>query len=273
MPRQPENRGIEIGYTWEVKTLTSETIKDLKLLPDRRATSDAHIKHLYDLLEENKHFESPFVINHLSSTNVDRIIDGNHRYKALQRWLADKENVITVPFCIYHDLTPAQEREVYTIWNSGKKQSSDDFIKMYAPTINFLRNIKQGRDYILGHTPIKIYGLGKREHGVHFAPLIKSYFSATKISHPTFEIYTTSRIEFVEDCQNLEDADTQNILNFIKFFEAVFGRLQRDNKYTTNNWLACTMIVFMDNMHVKTELFKRFKRRILNDEQLLELGK
>jgi len=77
----------------------------------------------------------------------------------------------------------------------------------------------------------------------------------------------------VDRCRELTPDDVAKIRKFLVFFESVFGRMRQDNRYMTNNWLACTMIIFMDNLQKTKDLLKRFDRKVVDDGTLRELGK
>jgi len=164
MPQEEFDERINVGYTIESITLNKETIKKLRIMTDRRKITSAHVNHLLGILKEGTHFDSPFVVNLLTEKNVRKVIDGNHRFEAVKEWIAENEdNSINVVFCTYKDLSVHQEREVYTKWNSGRKQSSDDFIQLYAKTIPMLQAIKDGDNYRIGDVPVKIYSLNTRD--------------------------------------------------------------------------------------------------------------
>ena len=117
---------------------------------DRRQIRQGKVKELQALLKNGGHFNSPFVVNEME--NFWRLIDGNHRLEAIIGAIKeDKKFSITIWMAVYRNLTPTQEREIYSVWNKGTAQSSTDFLKAHFEIVPL------GKE-MLRRLPVTIYG-------------------------------------------------------------------------------------------------------------------
>ena len=147
------------------------TINDFDLIEmiDPRQVRSTQVNSIYRGLNNNQHFDSVFVVNVDNGRKKIRIIDGNHRLLAIRRWLEkNPEKQIKVLMAAYQDLTPEQERQIYTKWNIGVKQTIDDFLNSYKSEIKVLRNL-------LDDNRVSIYGSKK---SIKVRILVDAYLSS-----------------------------------------------------------------------------------------------
>jgi hypothetical protein len=260
----------ELQYRTKRITIDAETLKLLKTMESRRRVVNAHVNRLHKVLLEGKNFDAPMVVNELDVGKF-RLLDGNHRLEAIKKWIADdKENKrkLEVSFAIYDKLDAEEEREVFTKWNSGRRQSSNDFIQLYASEIPILQKMLKSFP-----VSVRIYSLQEGQRGIHFSSIMKAYFMA-EAPYPQFKPYTGAAKRFVDDCIALGDDDYDKLKDFVKFFESTFGILEKDNPYQTTTSLNCFTTIYMDNEadFGIDELSRLFKRHVLGKSQVLILG-
>ena len=110
---------------------------------ERRRIRSGQVKKLVQLMKEGKHFESPFVVN-LRNNGKWRVIDGNHRLEAISQILdEDPAFKIEIEFAEYNVDERGEkairnvEREIFSLWNKGLRESADDFLKQHFKTIPY----------------------------------------------------------------------------------------------------------------------------------------
>lgn len=239
--------------------IDTKILEQLEALENRRRIVNSHVNRLYKVIKEGGSFDSPIVVN--KKGDVFRLIDGNHRLEAITKWIKEnpEKNKIEALFVIYEGLTADQERKTFTKWNSGKKQSSDDFVQMYSSEIPILQMMFKS-------FPVnaRIYNLQRKQRGIHFSSLMKAYFMS-KVQFPIFQPYMGSAQKFVNDCIQLNKDDYEKLKDFVNFFTKVFGVMERENIYQTTTMLNCLMTIYFDNVEKlsEEELISRFKDRIL----------
>lgn len=259
----------DVVYRTRRIVIDSGTLKVLKTMESRRRIINAHVNRLYKVLSGDGHFDTPLVVNKVNENHF-RLIDGNHRFEAIKKWIKEepKERKIQVEFAIYSNLDKEGERQVYTRWNSGRKQSSNDFVKMYATEIPILQSMLKKFPAI-----VRIYGLQREQRGLHFSSLMKAYFM-TREPFPKFKPYMGAAKKFVDDCQTLTNEDYDKLTDFVKFFEKTLGYMEKDNPYQTTTMMNCIATVYFDNIDEVGEdiLIKLFRRRVLAKASILILG-
>ena len=123
------------GYEVEVLTIGKDTLRKLEEMKNRRRIVRSHVNRLLKVLRDGGSFDAPIVVNRLNGTY--RLIDGNHRTEAIKLWIKENpENQTRVLLIKYEGLSDKEERDVFRRWNSGRKQSSDDFVQMHGEVCN-----------------------------------------------------------------------------------------------------------------------------------------
>lgn len=216
---------------------------------DRRDIREGKVKELVRQLEEEKHFSAPFVIN--ETMERWRMIDGNHRYEAIKRCLAKNSNFeITVWIAVYRDLTPAEEREVYSLWNIGTVQSSTDFLKAHFQTIPL------GRE-MLRRLPVTIYG--DKQH-IPIKSLMGCQICAKR--RRKFEGgYTEGKEQAIADFREINSEDIDLIEEFCDFMKECFGQYHKGSQFYQTTPLSAFYRIWFDNKSMeRSKMVKAFKK-------------
>ena len=181
-------------------------------LPNQRQIRNAQIQSILRSLRLGNHFDSVFVVNILDGIKRIRIIDGGHRTIAMKKYFEEcPENKIKISMVVYRNLTPEEERVIYTKWNLGVKQSVDDFIESYKAEIPEYHTM-------LEELPVSIYGSKNKMKIRH---VINAYFLSKQ------RIYnggnTWSSPEWIDYLKKIEYADIQSIKDTIDIIFEIFN--------------------------------------------------
>lgn len=256
-------------YSIKQIEINADSLEDLKKMKHPRAISTGHVTKLFKALKEQGHFDQPFVVNKKGKEFI--LIDGNHRFEAYKKWIEeDNSNNGIQDFYIYDNLTPEEEVSVYTKWNSGKKQSSNDFVYLQQDWIPMLK--------LKDRLPVKIslYPLKSGEQGVPLSGIMKAYFFATRPGPENIlKPYQTSQQKFVDDLKEVNEQDIAAIGKFMEFFQKIFGRMEKDNSYQTTTGLNVLMALYMRNVPGRIseeKLVSKVKRRVWMSSMWMQMS-
>jgi hypothetical protein len=251
----------------EVRThkIDASNISKFEELDFARMVSKPQVNRILRHLQKGGSFESPLVVNKKGWKY--RIIDGVHRKKAMERYLANNPDAkIEVTLAIYNNLSKDQERRAFTTWNLGRRQSSNDFIKIYADTIPLWKLMEKKFP-----VPVKIYRPQSGQHGVHFVTLLKAYMTAWTRTDGRFSPYAARMDNALEQITKMDRNDYELLSEFCIWFEDVFGKMTNNNPYTGSILLTAIMTTYFDAMTVmpRKAVKDRFRNKIFNNTPLV----
>jgi len=224
---------------------------------DRRDIRNGVVKDLIELLQGGGHFSSPFVINEVSDKN--RIIDGNHRIEAIKKCIQTDANFsIVIWMAVYRDLTLDEERDIFSLWNKGKTQSSTDFLKMH------FQNVPLGTE-MLRRLPVTIYG---DNNNLQIKNLVGCQIDCKKHRIHFTGSYSGGKEDTVFDFQHLTPEDVDTVEDFVEFMKSTFGAFSKTNKqfYGTTPLSAFYKIWFDNKNHIKSStMVNAFKKIFANE--------
>ena len=259
---------IKQDCSFKRESIRFSDLNDFEILPYRRKIRKNHSNKILKSLLDGTATVGVFVLNKVNGKR--RIIDGNHRYDAIEKFLTqlpnNKVEILTVN---YENLTQDEERKLYTLYNTVISQGTNDFVQMYAPNIKILQAIKKNFP-----TPVSIYNLSQNQNGVHFACLMKSYFTA-KTKFPKLSVYTNGGYAFIEELQKLNQNAYDTLVDFVKFFEETFGYMCKTNEMQTTTMLAILMILYLDNRDkiARKTLINLFKKKLRHNPNIATAAK
>src|SRR3989344_3746647 len=224
-----------LRYTYEIKDfiVDKDSVNDFVFVINKRKQRNSAVNRLKRSLEDGCHFESPIVVN---KNDKLQIIDGNHRIAAVQGFLSENPNEkIVVLLAVYQGLNEDEKNEVFTIWNSGTRQTKDDFVMNRKDDIPLLKWVDEDFPW-----PVSIY---KDRDQLHFFRLISAYLAA-KNSKPA---YQASNESFVKDTISLTKADYDFLKGFVAGFRTHFGDPTKDNLYANTTPFLTLMNLYYNN--------------------------
>lgn len=206
-------------------------------LSNRRDIRNGTVNSLLKVLRNGKHFETPLVCNRIN--NTFRLLDGNHRLEAIEKYfsLFPRRKVELFVF-YYEDLSEDEEKAIYTKWNLGSKQSTNDFVKQYWEDIPIAKLFeKNGFPY-----PVKHCWSAK---AMEFKLLVGGYLS--KNNEKFSGGFRSGAIKFIEEAKNLDISDYNVIKQFLKEYISVFGLPNRKNMYYKLSLFYSIIRIWLDN--------------------------
>ena len=249
-----------MSYKFDLFKINSSKLP-LFVFPDnRRKISKAQISSLCKCLYSGNHFDSPIVVNKVE--NLYRIVDGNHRIEAIKKVIKihPKYN-IDVLLIEYKNLDKDGEIEAFRRWNTGKIQTTDDFIQSVAHKIDFIRWLK--KDF-----PIEVT-IYKRPTTLGVRLLCGALIAAKKYDDTG---YGLKRDNFLNDLNSLDEKDFDFIKGWVKKYVEIFGKPEQGNiYYSTTPFTAATYIAY--EYQDSKILVDKFKDKIVGDEEIIEFSK
>ena len=256
---------LRLGFKTQKFEISRDTVDQFEQLSNRRDIRKGTVKQIFDNLMGEKHFDAPFVVH--KKDGKFQLIDGNHRYEAIKNYLdvdLNKNHRIEIILNIYENLTEKQLKELFTQWNLGKKQSTNDVVKQYKDDIKIFKYLE--KDF---PCYVTIYG---GSNAISFYKLVGSYLASIQ---PKFQgSFIGNAWEFVEEVKQLDRSDVNNMKVFIEEFIKTFGPI-RNNKFLRTTPFTAIMRIWMDNkgnFFPYQKMQSYFKARILNDFRADQLG-
>lgn len=231
--------------------LDSQTINNFFSDEDRRRMiREGRVKELMTMLKNGKHFSAIFVINTRDGRN--RLIDGNHRYDAIKRIMAENPDFsIDVWVAEYKNLTDIEEKEVFSHWNSGLKQSTDDFLKLHWENFPF------GDDF-LRRVPASIYGQPNRIK----ARLIGGAHIESKKAGSFSGGYSADGFKAIADMASIDREDIRLMGAFMRDMEQVIGSFNPKEVFWKSTAVQAFYKVWYDNRALPREKFLKAFRQV-----------
>lgn len=230
----------------------TKNIDLFEIMTNRRDIRNSVVKKLNGLLLTNNHFETPIMAN--MKGNKMRLLDGNHRIEAIRRYLKMYPNRKVEVVVFYYDgLSPEEERQMYTKWNLGTKQTTNDFVKQYWDTIRLTKLIAADPKF-----PCKVaHTWGAR--AIEFKLLVGSYLT---IDVKTFSgNYGGPAMRFIERVKKLTESDLKYIKAFMTEYIDVFGYPNKKNMHYKKAIFTALFRIWLDNCGSgATRMTKAFHR-------------
>jgi len=264
-------RVLRVQYTTRKYEITKEDIdkdKFVLLLDTRRKIMPGVVTDIFKKLSQDKHFDSPFVVNHKDGKY--RLIDGNHRFKATELYLnLNPDNRVEVTLNIYENLSEEDERILFTDWNLGRKQSTNDFVRQYKDTIPIWKIMTKETEKSVFPCKVSEYG---GADSIAFYKLVGTYLTGIKpkfqggfIGHP---------LKFVDEARELGHSDVTLMTAFMKDFLEAFGPI-RGNSWLRTTPFTAIMRLWLDNYKTinKPKMVSYFKLKLVNNAVAIDLSR
>jgi hypothetical protein len=228
------------------KTIDMFEVDDMQ----RRLIREGQVAKLHGLLRTGNHFATPLVVNKLNG--YYRMIDGNHRLEALKRALRHNAGLqVEVRFAEYKNLTREEERKVFSDWNSGTKQTAEDFLKIYWETIPFGKQILA--------LPASIYTCKNK---IKVKTIVYAHLTAKK--NILGRNYSKNRADAVKDFQELDKNDLRYMREFMRFMTEMFGEFSNNEPAWKHPSVMALYKVWFYNMNINETTMKRYIQKVYN---------
>lgn len=230
-------------YKQDVVVINKDNISRFVRPKWHRDFREPHIKEIMNGLLGGNHF------NEVVTTNYNgkdyEIINGNHRMEAVRRILElHPKFSIQVTVAAYSELTPDEQKDLYSIINNVKNESMDDFVKAHCYDSKIYKLMTKGTfPCNVGFYSTKAANLNY----IPFTTLMKSYMSR----HETKQLIMMFRKdELVEEIRKLDEKDYDRISEFVRFFRETFGDPSSTNKYANYHKLLIIAKIY----YIETEM-------------------
>ena len=243
---------IKLKATTSKLVLTKDNLNQFIKLSNRRDIRKCVVKKLKKLLEDGNHFETPLMSNQRG--RKQRLLDGNHRFEAITQYIDEKPDAkVEILLFSYDNLTEDEEKEMYTRWNLGIKQNTNDFVKQYWNDIPIVKKMKaNGFPWDVAPT--------WTSKAIEFKTIVSGYLT---IDDKTFlGGYRGSAISFIERAKKLNNQDYNVIKEFLKEYMQVFGNPDKHNPHYKQAVFYSLFRVWIDNKSqiIPTSMESCFRR-------------
>lgn len=232
-----------------------DNVSQLIMMGNRRDIRSGKVRKLYQILEHGKHFETPIVTSIRES--VERVLDGNHRVEAISKYLLKHpERKVELWVFYYENLNCEEEKQKYTTWNLGTKQTTNDFVQQYWDEIPILKMFGKNPTFTVSHK--------WQSHAIEFKTLMSVYLTRNEKKFQGG--FGGSAMDFIEECKKLGNADFLVVKNFLDEFMSIFGAVDRDNYHYKQAVFFAIQRIWLDNYKYKNpaEMRKYLKRLVMN---------
>ena len=210
-------------YKHQKFTLKKDNLKVLVRRPWARMLREGKIKQIVKSLKNGIHFIEPFVVNRIN--NKMYLIDGNHRYVAVERviCLAQKYS-IDMDLIMFDNLSIDEEHAMFDIVNNTSIVSSNDKLKEHCWDSEFFKLI---RDNNFPCLLLFRYLSNQDRNALPALRVLAGYLNRNN----------AFGVSVVYDAVNtLDEDDYDEIKKFIVFFKKIFGEPQKQNPFVGYNF-------------------------------------
>jgi len=245
-------------YKTEEIIITKRNLNNFVLMEERRHIRSSQVDKIRVSLERGIHFDSPFVLNEKDGKYV--IIDGNHRLKAIEDLFKKNPDFgrIRIKAAVYKKLTPTQEKDIYTKWSLGIKQTIDDLLNLRKSEINLWKALNSKFGY-----NVSVYADRKTSRSIKFRTIIHMLYATigTEESTGSEDMRSPQRDNIISVANSYGEDEVVILNDFFRLFTESLGDI-RGNEYTTSTFLVPAFNVFYSNYNLlgHEEMVKRFKK-------------
>lgn len=243
-------------------------IHQFKKLEHARPLDRKNVASLITLLRSGGHFETPMCVNDVSETGRERfrLIDGGHRLAAIEAMVKEDTGFsIEVLWHVYDHLDGVQERQVYTLWNRGKRQSIADRVHVNQVDYPIYQLIEKWFP-----APVTLYGPREKQRAFPFMPLMRAYEGRLLPYH-----VVTRTEDFLERLKSYGEGEYEYLKAFAGDFLSAFGDPLRSNPFTRAISIEALVKVHACNLIEKIlerkDIALRWRVKVANDGTIRNL--
>lgn len=233
-------------------------------LPNQRHIRTNQVNSLARALKAGRHFDAPFVVNKNNGTKTIRVIDGGHRTEALRKYFdAFPDAKVKLSMAVYSDLTPAEERRIYTKWNLGVKQSVDDFVWSHRVEIPQYENL-------LAELPVTVYGSTEK---LKMRYVVDAYICSKKSPFTGGSSY--GRLDWLEVMQNINYSDVESMKDTFDLMYLIFNPNKRQDFVKLSPFKCCNLkalyrLIYTNKVFLGTTYIKKRMTTVLYNKSILD---
>lgn len=246
---------MEENYETKVVEITSKDLSQFSKFHIKRDLHPKAVEKILSRVKENNRVFGVIVINIRDGER--RVIDGNHRFKAIETYLKLNPNeVVKATFDIYKNLSDEEEKEVYLNRNDVETQTKMDFVQTQCYDTFIYQSL-----------------IDKKKH-FPFVVCLRNSKAASKINHISLQrliepyILRNSRSfrsvktdELLASIRSMDEKDFENLYEFAGMYVDLFGSPEPKTSTTSASFLIAFQRLYWSaiNEITKNEFFKRMK--------------
>lgn len=259
----------ELPYEMVKLEVTKQSLAEFSLYDNRRRIRPTQVRGLSTTLRMGRHFDAPIAVN-MNQVFHDgdgmMILDGNHRYEALQEFFVTyPDRTVEVWAMVYDIDSPEAEKKKWVELNSGMKPSPEDLIQQYAKSNKFIKK------FIAKIPQVCVYG-NKIRSPLKFKVALVSVLNAIADKH---HVQTFSALTIINQCEiGQYDDDEINVCNaFLSDYESAFGKLTKKSMWTRSHIFAACMRIWFQNKTIPVDVMIDKFRKLINHPTTIEMSR
>ncbi len=214
--------------------ITKDNIDDFVSPEWQRFTRVMRIKDFEGAIKKGNFFGTLFTVNRLD--NKFRIINGNHRIKAIRSKLKDKP--IKVILEIFEGLSEEEEKEIFNKISIEIPQTLDDYLYIYRNEIPFWKMVKEKFPISISSYPF--------ENSIRLKTIIDIYASSINDT-VTFDIKAIAREKALNLSKKIDYRFYNLIYGFFELYKETIGIPKR------NPFFKPVILIPILNIYIKHE--------------------
>jgi len=251
--------------------ITSDNIKNFKIMDNRRQISSIHVGRIHGAILSGKNPIGVLIVNKRGDDL--RLIDGNHRIEAVKRFFAYKKVYSKMELeCIlkvYNGLSDDEERKVYSDEAKRKNESYEDRLHLYKDVITLWKLVTNN----LNKFPCKIT-IYNQKNSLKLRLLINAIYTARISQEKGYNQNYVSKEDIVGFAKEITYDEFLIMKEFIEFFQKIFGIVENENYLTRAQFFIPLFDIYYQNRKFKDQsnFESRFKNCIGRNELLNFIG-
>lgn len=233
---------LRIKYKFVLFEVNKKTIEEFQNMEKARIIRNEKVRELKSMIINGNHFDSPIIIN---DKGKKRIIDGQHRICAIRQIITENpEFIIQVALVVYQNLDRNQEKEMFTRWNSGTRQTGEDILQIYTDEIPIYGMLYETGKICIYHEPGKI----------KFRNIIQPYIMAQEGNSRMY----LNPYGVIEKSKRLKKDDAEKIEKYLK---ELIEHTKGNRTFTkATGQYALTYVYFTNNQNGFWKKFNKVKK-------------
>jgi len=244
---------IQRNYEIVKFVLSTDTIDKFEIIHDRRMVSDTHVGRIHGALMSGKNPVGVLIVNRRNEKL--RLIDGNHRFEAVKRYLNRKNDIkVECVLKVYEKLTDEQEREVYADEARRRNESYEDRLNMYKQVLTFYKLLVDESN----HFPCKV-SIYSAVDSIRLRTILNAFNTVIRESGSGYYPKYLGKEEIVKFALDLKYDDFILLKEFMTFFIRCYGNVGRSNMFSYTHYFIPLFDIYHKNIMYKDE--KNFEER------------
>jgi len=252
---KPESRTRELDickYTWN----------NFELYYKKRNLRKNKVDELYTVLNSGESFIGSMTVNMDTKTGRITIIDGQHRYRAIEKYLGNHPDAhIKVHAEYYEDLSKEEQYAIYLKVANQTPQTMVDAVTMGEDWIAIAKRM-------VNDFPVRVTH-GMTKDAWNSTHLINAYLLRNKAPENSAAI---RKKNFIPMAKAVPDEDTKRLAEFCTMHQDVFGDPGSGNdfcKYSVLNSLMKIWFYNIDKCGYDPKFLKGRIRKLVGDPKLI----